>query len=164
MTIKPLFWIIVLLLTACGYHPRGAFTLPANLNNIYLSGASPELQEHFKKILELSSIPLATSADTAGIIINVTGESSERRVLSLSAGGTANDFELDYRFDYELLDAQGKLLSARQPVAVKREYYNNQLAIIAKDSEESVIRNEMYQQAVRTVMNRASVALHTQGH
>jgi LPS-assembly lipoprotein len=48
---------------------------------------------------------------------------------------------------------------ARQPVEIKRDYFNNQLAIIAKDNEETVIRNEMYQQAVRTVVNRARVAL-----
>ena len=60
---------------------------------------------------------------------------------------------------YELVDAKGNVLSARQPIEIKREYYNNQLAVIAKDNEETVIRNEMYQQAVRTMVNRARVAL-----
>ena len=119
------------------------------------------MQEQFKKAMELSSVPLAPSAEAAGIIIRVFDENSQRRVLSLAATGVANDFELDYRFDYEIVSAQNKVLMARQPVEIKREYYNDQLAIIAKEAEEAIIRNEMYQQAVRTVVNRAKVAFET---
>ena len=119
------------------------------------------MQEQFKKAMELSSVPLSPSAEAAGIIIRVFDENSQRRVLSLAATGVANDFELDYRFDYEIVSAQNKVLMARQPVEIKREYYNDQLAIIAKEAEEAIIRNEMYQQAVRTVVNRAKVAFET---
>ncbi|WP_371070119.1 LPS-assembly lipoprotein LptE, partial [Salmonella enterica] len=91
--------------------------------------------------------------------VKIFDEDSQRRVLSLGSGGTANDFELSYRFDYELVDAKNKVISVRQPIEIKREYYNNQVAVIAKSNEEAVIRNEMYQQAVRTIVNRARVAL-----
>jgi LPS-assembly lipoprotein len=50
---------------------------------------------------------------------------------------------------------------ARQPVEIKREYFNTQQAVIAKDIEETVILNEMYQQAVRTVINGARLAFQT---
>ena len=91
--------------------------------------------------------------------MKIYDEDNHRRVLSLSSGGIANDFELSYRFDYELVDSKNKLLMPRQPIEIKREYYNNQLAVIAKDNEEMVIRNEMYQQAVRSIVNRARVVL-----
>ena len=158
---KTVILITALLLSACGYHLRGAFELPVGLKNIFLEGGSAPLQEQFKKAMELSSVPLSPSAEAAGIIIRVFDENSQRRVLSLAATGVANDFELDYRFDYEIVSAQNKVLMARQPVEIKREYYNDQLAIIAKEAEEAIIRNEMYQQAVRTVVNRAKVAFET---
>jgi LPS-assembly lipoprotein len=47
----------------------------------------------------------------------------------------------------------------RQPVEIRREYYNDQQFVIAKDNEEAVIQNEMYQQAVQTIVNRARVVL-----
>jgi len=144
-----------LLLSACGYHLRGAFELPAGMKNIFLEGGSAPLQTQFKKAMELSSIPIAASAETAGIIIRIFDENSQRRVLSLAATGVANDFELDYRMEYEIIDAKDNVLMARQPLEIKREYYNDQLAIIAKESEETMIKNEMYQQAVRTIVNRA---------
>jgi LPS-assembly lipoprotein len=152
---KSVIILIALLLSACGYHLRGAFELPAGLKNIFLEGGSAPLQAQFKKAMDLSSIPIAASAESAGIVIRIYDEKSERRVLSLAATGVANDFELDYRMEYEIVDAKDTLLMARQPLEIKREYYNDQLAVIAKESEETIIKNEMYLQAVRTIINRA---------
>ena len=153
--------MMALLLNACGYHMRGAFELPSGLKNIFLDGGSPQLQEQFKKAMELSKVPIASSADKAGIVIRISDEISQRRVLSLASTGAANDFELDYRFDYEISDAKDNVLMERQPVEIKREYYNDQTAIIAKEAEELLIVNEMYQQAVRTMVSRAKVAFET---
>ena len=161
LTKKSVILIMALLLNACGYHLRGAFELPAGLKNIFLEGGSAQLQEQFKKAMELSSVPIASSADKAGIVIRISDENSLRRVLSLASTGAANDFELDYQFYYEIADAKNKVLMARQPVEIKREYYNDQTAIIAKEAEELLIRNEMYQQAVRTMVSRAKVAFET---
>ena len=158
---KSVILIMALLLSACGYHLRGALQLPANLKNVYLEGGSGELRGHFQKAMEISSVPFASSPEKAGMIVKIFNEDSQRRVLSLNSGGTANDFELGYRFDFEIVDSKNNILSPRQPVEIRREYYNDQLAIIAKDNEELVIRNEMYQQAVRTIVNRARVALET---
>jgi len=156
---KSVILALALLLSACGYHLRGAMELPAGIKNVYLQGGSAQLQEQFNSAMKISSVPLASSPETAGLIVKIFDEDSQRRVLSLSSSGTANDFELGYRFDYELVDSKNKVLMPRQPVEIKREYYNNQLAIIAKDNEEAVIRNEMYQQAVRSIVNGARLAL-----
>ena len=147
------------LLSACGYHLRGALELPAGLKNVYLEGGSGQLQEQFNSAMKTSSVGIASSPETAGMIVRIFNEDNQRRVLSLSSSGAANNFELEYRFDYELVDSQNKVLMPRQSVEIKREYYNDQVAVIAKGNEETVIRNEMYQQAVRSIVNRARVAL-----
>ena len=150
---------MALLLSACGYHLRGALELPAGLKNVYLEGGSGQLQEQFNSAMKTSSVGIASSPETAGMIVRIFNEDNQRRVLSLSSSGAANNFELEYRFDYELVDSQNKVLMPRQSVEIKREYYNDQVAVIAKGNEEIVIRNEMYQQAVRSIVNRARVAL-----
>ena len=158
---KSIIFTLALLLSACGYHLRGALNLPAGLKDVYLQGASPELNQQFSKTMKISSIAVASSPEKAGMIVRIFNEDSQRRVLSLNAGGAANDFELDYGFDYEITDSKNTVIIPRQPLSIKREYFNNQQAIIAKDNEEMVIRNEMYQQAVRSVISRAQVALET---
>ncbi|MFM2435854.1 MAG: hypothetical protein RL063_1837, partial [Pseudomonadota bacterium] len=98
---KSVIVMLALLLSACGYHLRGAFELPAGMKNIFLEGSSAPLQSQFKKAMDLSSIPIAASAEAAGIVIRIYDEKSERRVLSLAVTGVANAFELGYRMEYE---------------------------------------------------------------
>jgi LPS-assembly lipoprotein len=72
----------------------------------------------------------------------------------LGAGGRSNQYGLEYRLNYKIVDAKGAVLVESSPVEIRREYFNNQQDILAKDNEEITIRNEMYQQAVRTIINQ----------
>ena len=148
------------LITSCGYHLRGAINLPTGLKSIYLEGASADLRDQFKKSFGNSSdVKLTDTPESAGLFIKIYKENNQRRILSLSSGGSANSFELDYDFSYDILDSHNKVLAQNQLVSIKREYYNNQQAIIAKDNEELVIKSEMYRQAVGSVLNGVKVAL-----
>lgn len=159
LTKKAVIFVLALLLSACGYHLRGALELPANMKNVYVEGGSASLHEQFGRIMKASSVQLAKSRKGAGIVIKIFNEDFNRRVLSLSTRGKTNEFELTYRLDYEFANAADTPLMERQTVEIRREYYNDQQYIIAKDNEEAVIRNEMYQQAVNTIVNRARVVL-----
>ncbi|MCL7422723.1 MAG: LPS assembly lipoprotein LptE [Methylobacter sp.] len=159
MTKKSLIFMMALLLGACGYHLRGALDLPEGMKNVYVDGGSPPLREQFKRSLKSSAGKFANSPEGAGMIIKIFGEDLNRRALSLGSRGIANEFELYYRLEYELLGSGNSVLMPRQPVEIRRDYFNDQQDIMAKDTEEDVIRNEMYQQAVRTIVDRARVVL-----
>ncbi|TAK62548.1 LPS assembly lipoprotein LptE [Methylobacter sp.] len=159
-TKKSIVFVLALLLSACGYHLRGALELPANMKNVYVEGGSGLLHQQFGQIMKTSSAQLVSSRKGAGIVIKILNEDFNRRVLSLGAAGKTNEFELVYRLDYEFANASDTPLMERQTVEVRREYFNDvQQFVLAKDNEEAVIRNEMYQQAVHTIVNRARVVL-----
>ncbi len=159
LTKKAIILGMALLLSACGYHLRGAFQLPENMKSVYIEGSSGPLLEQFKQVMKTSSAKLADSRKGAGIVIKIANEEFNRRVVSLSSRGKSNEFELEYRLDYEFANAKDALLMERQTVDIRREYYNDQQFVIAKENEENVIRNEMYLQAVHTIVNRARVVL-----
>jgi len=129
------------------------------MKNVFVEGGSGPLRDQFSQIMQSSSGQLASSRKGAGIVIKILSEDFNRRVLSLSTRGKSNEFELEYRLDYEFANAVDAILMPRQTVEIRREYYNDQQFVIAKDNEEGVIRNEMYQQAVHTIVNRARVVL-----
>lgn len=85
---KSVALVMALLLSACGYHLRGALVLPPGLKNIYLQGASPQLREQFNGVMKVSSVALASSPETAGMIVRIFNEDNQRRTLSLSSGGS----------------------------------------------------------------------------
>jgi len=161
-TILPV--LLTLLLTACGYHLRGAVDLPSDLKAVYIEGASEPLREQFRKALESSTVKMVNTRAESGTVITVSNEESSKRALSLGSSGLANQYGLEYRFSYKVTDKNDKELVKPQPIEIRREYFNNQQLILAKDNEEIVIRNEMYQQAVRTMINQIQAGLKANAH
>lgn len=152
--------LLTLALGACGYRLQGTVDLPDNINKVYLQGASGDLRDHFTRTLRSSSVRIVDSVGQAELVINMLNERLDRRVLSLSPIGKANEFELAYKLDYELLDNQGAVLAHNQSVEIIREYYHDQEAVIAQAIEEQVIINEMYKQAVRSILDLARTQFH----
>lgn len=155
MIIRSISLVFMLVLVSCGYHLRGAIELPDQLRKVYLANASGPLLEQFSRTLKLSSGAMVSSIDQAAMVVNVLNERMDRRVLTLSNTGKANEFELHYSLDFQLQDAKGTVLAGPQTIDISRDYFNDQEAIIAKTNEEAMIRDEMYQQAVRAIVERA---------
>jgi LPS-assembly lipoprotein len=153
--------LLALLLSACGYHLRGALQLPEALKKVYVRGASPELKEAITYTFRATAGSLVTTPREAGIILNVIHEDYQRRTISLSNTGYSNEYELLYRLTFDLQDNKGNILAAEQAINVSKTYYNNQSGntLISKGNEENLLRKELYQQAVRSVVERARATL-----
>lgn len=149
------------MLTACGYHLRGALELPEALKKMYVKGDSPELAAAFERTFRGTSGELVATAGEAGMILNVLDEFYQRRTISLSSTGYSNEFELTYRLNFDLLDGEGNTLVSNQTIEVMKTYYNAQSSetLLSKDNEEIVLRQELYDEAVRSVIQRARAEL-----
>lgn len=161
MAYKTFLLVVVLLMSACGYHLRGTVALPDGVKKIYLEGASMQLREQFRRVLRSASAELMDSPQDANIVIKIANEVNDQRVLSLSARGRSNELELYYRLQYDLVKSDNTVLLESQPVEIKRQYFNNQQEVVAKDNEQQIIRNEMLQQAVNMMVDRISFVLKT---
>lgn len=156
---KILFLLPMLLLSACGYHLQGAYHVPNELKTAYLEGGTLPLREQLLKTVHPTDGHFAFDPTQSKLIIRILNENNDSRVLSLNEQGRTNERELLYQLDYELAHPDNSLLLERQSLEIKREFFFNQQDIIAKDNEEKVIRNEMYQQAAASIINRARVVL-----
>jgi len=151
--------ISILFISACGYQLRGKIDLPEELKSLYLQGGSKELRKVLRKTLKSSGGNLVTEIRQAGMIVNVEKDKMEKRVLSLSSTGRASEYEIIYRLEFNLLDNEGKVLSTKQKIELSKEYFNDQEEILGKDNEELVIREELYRNAVRSMVDRSRVAI-----
>lgn len=158
--IKSIFLLILLLfISACGYQLRGSIDLPEGLKSIFMQGASGQLSKTMSRTLKSSGGQLVDSADQAGLIVQVDNEKMDRRVQSLSSTGRASEYELIYKLDFILVDKAGNALSDKQRIEINKDYFNDQEEILGKSNEEQVIRDEMYREAVRSIVNRSRVVL-----
>ena len=157
---KVLFVLTTLfIISACGYHLRGSINLPEGLKRIYLVNASPDLKRTMKKILKSSGGKLLEQADNAGIVIQLIKEKLDKRALSLSTSGRANEYEIIYTLQFNLLNSGGQALSEQQEIKISRDYFDNQEQVLAKHNEEQIIREEMLRNAVRSLLIRARITL-----
>lgn len=147
------------ILGACGYHLRGDSPVPEVLKHIYLQEASPRLTANFQEIMRLSSAKLSEKPEANGVILHVLNERFDRRSSSITATGKTNEYQLVYLLEYEVLSPDSKLLIPRQGIEINRNYYNDQQAVVGKEMEENMIREEMYRQAVRSILDRGKALI-----
>jgi len=146
-------------LSACGYHLRGAGQPAVKMKKVYLEDASGMLVDQFREVLNLSSARIVKNSKEADLHVKVLHEKISRRSVSLNFSGRSNETELSYRLEFQLHDSGNKALPAGEPILLIREYFSDPQDILAKNNEERVIRNEMYQQAVRIILERASAQI-----
>lgn len=156
---KKLIPFFFLFLSACGYQLRGNVELPQGMENIYVEAASSPLQQEIKKALRSSQGKLVSSPAEAGTVIKFAKEEMGSRVMSINTAGRANQFQLSYQLNFSIFEPSGKVLLADQNINIKRDYFNDQTDILGKSNEEGVIRTEMYQQAVSSIMSRINLAM-----
>jgi LPS-assembly lipoprotein len=154
-----LLLISLLLISACGYHLRGSIDLPEGLKAIYLQNSSNQLRKSFKQTLKSIDGKLVETQKESGITIQIVKEHLENRVLSLSNTGRINEVELVYSLHFMMLNKKGKPLKEKQEIIIRRDYFNDQGDVLAKNNEDQTIRTEMYDQAVQSIIQRARVAL-----
>lgn len=151
------FGLIVLTQVACGFKLRGTSELPPEMKQVFVYGIAPssEFSRTLNDTLLTSGGRISEDRLGAGVVLHVIDERHNKREISLSNRGKANEYELYYELVFELHDSTGEVILPRQTVNVVRDYFNPQIAVIAKSEEEAVIWREMHQSAVRTLLQRA---------
>lgn len=153
--------LVLFLVSSCGFRLRGAIDLPPEMKNIWIEGISLQgpFVNSFRTSLESAGGSISHDRNTAGMILNVLEERMERREISLDESGKAIEFELTYTLKYELLNPGRNIIVPEQTIVVVRDYLNVQVNVIGKSQEEDLIRKEMYNDAVRTLVRQSGVAL-----
>ena len=151
------YCLMVLTQVACGFRLRGTSELPPQMKQVFVYGIAPSSE--FSRILNDTLLPsggrISEDRLGAGVVLHVIDERHDKREISLSNRGKANEYELYYELTFELHNAAGAVILPRQTVEVVRDYFNPQIEVIAKSEEEAVIWREMHQSAVRTLIQRA---------
>lgn len=154
-------WVLLgLALGGCGFHLRGAssVTLPPELAEMRVtmggSGYPPLLIEVRNALLALGSVKLTDDVAAGVPVLQLHGESSLGRPLSIDASGRINAYLLDYRVDFSLNAADGKPLLPRQAIKLQREYTYDRLNVIATEKQSEFLQTEMRRDAAQQILRR----------
>lgn len=142
------------LLGGCGFHLRGNQVLSAGADNLYVSGNSL-LRREIEVFLEGSDTKVLSSADGADVLLSVSGERYERRVLSVDPdSGKAREFQLAYSVNLNARSPDGEVLLPPQSVSLLRDFVFDEDQLLGKSREEVVLKIEMRQDAAQQILYR----------
>ena len=146
----------LLLLAGCGFHLRGSDYRLA-YSTIYVQSAvavNPALTQAVQQSLRSAHTHITATRDEAAGVLLLQGEDNQRRPLSVSAKGKAQEFELHYSVTYALETPKGKSLLAPQTVTQTRVYSFDSAAVLGKSGEEDLLWQDMRRDAAQEIVRR----------
>lgn len=144
------------LLGACGFHLRGAASLPLQTIFIEQTNAPTAAADVARAIRTGTSTRVSEDRAAAQAILQLSGESTEKRILSLNEAGRVRAFELFYRLTFRLHDGKENDMLPQQQIELRREFTYNDQQILAKEAEESLLYANMRSDAIQQIIRRIS--------
>ncbi len=156
---QPGSWILItlaaVLAAGCGFRLQGTVELPETLGSVYVSTADEltPFSVALRRALRNTGATLAPSAGEAGVVVRVLRDRSGRRVLSVSARNTPQEYEIFYAVDYSVDRADAEVLPV-QSLELTRNMTFDESLLLAKQNEEEILLDAMARDLAGLVMRR----------
>ena len=147
--------VLVSFLTACGFHLRGSFVMPASLNSVHIAGGDADFNESLAKELERAGSSVA-GPGTESATVRIDNLAYLSSVSKTDTSGRATSYTYYYNLDYSVIDTNGEVLQAPTAIGQQRtqEYDPNQ-ALLA-EQEEAFLKEEMEKNLIIQLLRRLS--------
>ena len=151
--IRAVFFVtLIVSLIGCGFHMRGATDVA--FSSVFIQGNTLVISKHLKKSLNTNGVKVLDSAANAELLLEMVGEESEKRILSLAGTGTVNEFELFYRVHYRTKPADTATWSQVQTVEARRDFTYSDANLLAKQDEEKRLNDDMHSAVISGILRR----------
>jgi LPS-assembly lipoprotein len=155
--------MLVLALSACGFHLRGSdgrYNLPFNAIYIGLPVASPLAIDLKRNIRAMGTTEIARDAAQADGIIDVLSNPEKNRgksILSLNSNGRVREYQLSYTILFKVRDNVGNELLGPTQISLTRPITFNESQLLAKETEEEMLYRNMQADLVQQMLRRLAV-------
>ena len=150
--------VMALALAGCGFQLRGQFSIPAELQPIHIqAGGGSNVARELREILRRNGVALAGDRAGAASELEILDERRQRRVLTVSVtSADVDEYELKHTTRWVLRDTGEKRrpLTGVETIEALRDYTYDRTAVLAKQSEEEILIEDMEQDAAIRILYR----------
>ncbi|MEZ8286137.1 luciferase [Vibrio splendidus] len=145
--------LTVSLLSACGFHLRGDYSVPEELNKISVTSYDQysTFTRMMKGQLSMNDVEIVSPTENTPNL-HIISESVSERTLSLYQNTRAAEKELTLNASYRVTIP--KLGSKTFSTSVTRSYLDNPLTALAKSVERDMIEDEMRKLATSQILRQ----------
>lgn len=144
-------------LAGCGFHLRGSdgqVSLPFKSVALEYPDTSVVGVDLRRNLRALGGADVLDERKGAQAVLEITGETKQKTVLSLNYQGRVREFALAYTLQFRVVDKDGRELLAPTEIALKRTIGFNESQALAKEAEESLLYRDMQNDLVQQVLRR----------
>lgn len=162
---------LVLLLSACGFHLRGAVKMPEGLGDVQVVATDPysQLANALSLALTRNGVPATvevvkpdasgqtrtdSGADTPHATLNIVYERWGDRASAVDEFGRAQEFTLRYATAFTLKRADGTIVVPQQSIELARDYVSVPTDSSGTLGERELLVREMQREMVAAIMRR----------
>ena len=146
----------IALLAGCGFHLRGQVALP--YSSLHINGPSTtSVTSALKRVLASSGARLVDRQADAELALEILSDVREKSILSLSAAGRAQEYELRQRVRYRIITVGEPDLPAGEIVS-QRSISFNDTQVLGKELEENFLYRDMENEVVQQLLRRLQAA------
>lgn len=147
--------LVAIATTACGYHLRGSYDLPARLSPLYLDKESMSLLlfKELRSTIRASGTELTEDATAAASVLRVSNESRTRDVISVDTLGRAREYRLIYRLRFSLQSA-GEAVIENSEIELTRNLLFNPEAVLGVAEETENVYRDMIRDSAGQILMR----------
>lgn len=148
---------LVLALSACGFHLRGALALPSDIGPIRVVARDPysPLAESIAQALNRAGGQATAEGPAEGkATLTIRFEQWGDLPTSVDVQGRAQEFTLRYATIFDLRRADGSVVVPEQSVELARDYISVPTASQGTESEREILTREMQREMVASILRR----------
>ena len=150
--------LATLLISACGFHLRGDYSLPFETLYIGLPEIS-DLRAVIKRTVEASTqTRIVDSAKEAEATLLVLADTQEKKILSLNSAGRVREFQLTRTFVFKVVDGKNGVFLPQRALAISREMTFDDSAVLSKAAEEGLLWRDIQNDLVQQLLRRLAAA------
>ena len=151
-----LLLLAVVTLFGCGdWHLRGTRSDLVKLKSVAINGsAAPVLTRALITELSYSNVSVVNRSQ-AEAVLELGREEFDRRVVSVDPDtGKVRELELTMEAGFAVRDKDGNLLSPYQDMFWQRDFVFDETALLGSTEQQQVIRQELAEDAAKTIVLR----------
>jgi LPS-assembly lipoprotein len=147
-------WIslLIIVLTGCGFHLRGALPTLTMDNPIYIAGVdkNSDLYRELARQLRGAKSVVAETRSLAKSVLTISDYRSRERQLTLNSSNQAVEYELEESFNFSVQTSRTTVES--RPLKVTRVLGRTESETLAREREEREMRINMRHDLVNQLM------------
>jgi LPS-assembly lipoprotein len=150
--------VLLLALSACGFHLKGPQPLP--FASIYLGlGEYSDFAVAIKRQIALSgNTQVVDNVADAEVRLIVVRDGTNKSVESISGSGTVSEYLLAHRFAFRLVSKQGREVMPLNEIYVSRTMSFSSGLELSKEQEEALLYQDMQKDIVQQLVRRLGTA------